>query len=382
MKIVYIYSAFDTVGGADRIIIEKANFLADKYNCKVFIITAHQCGKSMFFPLSDKVVHIDLDVNFNKQYVHSFFVRSFYYIKLLRQYKHRLKAVLFSLKADFVITTISRDIDFLYKIKDGSIKIVESHVAKAYLRNLHVLKKQGLLYRIAAIIWTHKLNYAIRNFDALVVLTQKEVFKWEKIKPAIVIPNFCSFFPAKTSTCRLKNVISVGRLDEQKGYDMLIKAWALISEMNPDWRLTIYGQGILENCLTEMANKLGVADSVEIKQPVKNIFDKYTESSIYVMSSRFEGFGLVLIEAMSCGIPVISFDCPEGPSEIINSEYNGILVENGNIEILAKEINRLINDENLRIVMGENARKCALKYSPETIMNKWISLFNSLQSIN
>lgn len=379
MKIIYIYPALDTVGGADRIIIEKANYFADKLNYEVFIITAHQCGKPIFFPLSEKVKHIDLDVDFNEQYNHSLFIRSYYYIKLLRHYKRKLSVYLTSLKADFVITTISRDIDFLYKLKDGSIKIAESHTPKEYIRNLHLLKRQGFLYRIVAYIWTRKLEKAIRHFDALVVLTEKEVLKWKKIKPAIVIPNFCDFTPSKTSTCKEKHVISVGRLEEQKGYDMLIKAWSLVSLNNPEWKLSIYGEGVLLNKLIEMTHIFGVGDSIQFKKPVKNIIDKYLESSIYVLSSRFEGFGLVLIEAMACGLPVISFDCPEGPSEIINDGSNGFLVQNGNIELLAEKINFLIKDEELRIKMGDNARIDVLRYSPDIIMKKWINLFESLQ---
>lgn len=382
MKIVYIYSALDTVGGTDRIIIEKANYFADKLNYEVFIITAHQCGKPIFFPLSEKVKHIDLDVDFNKQYNHSLFIRSYYYIKLLRHYKRKLSVYLTSLKADFVITTISRDIDFLYKLKDGSIKIAESHLAKEYLRNLHLLKRKGFLYRIVSLIWTRKLEKSIRPLDALVVLTQKEYVRWNHVKSAFVIPNFCSFYPETPSNCTEKQIISVGRLEEQKGYDLLIKSWALISGKNPEWKLSIYGEGTLLNELIEMTHIFGVADSVFFKKPVNNIIDKYMESSIYVMSSRFEGFGLVLIEAMACGVPVISFDCPEGPSEIINDGYNGLLVPKGNIELLAESLHKLINDDNLRSTMGKNARVDVLRYSKESIMQQWVNLFESFKPID
>lgn len=120
MRIAYIYPALTTTGGADRIIVNKANYFADKLDYDVFIITAHQNGKPSFFPLSKKVTHIDLGVNFNEQYRYSFIKRGFIYFKLLHSYKRKLSELLKSIKADFVITTISRDIDFIHSICDGS----------------------------------------------------------------------------------------------------------------------------------------------------------------------------------------------------------------------------------------------------------------------
>lgn len=124
---------------------------------------------------------------------------------------------------------------------------------------------------------------------------------------------------------------------------------------------------------------MGIGDTVNFHKPVKNIEDKYEQASIYAMSSRFEGFGMVLIEAMSYGLPCVSFDCPYGPSDIITDYKDGILIENGNIQSFADAIIKLIENQSLRQDMGENAQVKAQNYVPEKIMQKWDALFKSLK---
>ena len=379
MKIVYLYSSLSTVGGADRIITDKANYLAEKCDYEVYIITAHQNNNPFFFPLSPKVKHIDLGVDFNKQYYHSFLIRGWIYFKLQRIYKKRLAKELFSIHADFTITTISRDIDFLKNIKDGSKKIAEAHNAKPFLRNLHLLQQQSLPYKIVGKIWHKRLEKAIRHFAALVVLTEKDAKDWKRIIKATVIPNSVAFYPEQITHCENKCIISVGRLTEQKGYDLLIKAWGIVAYKHPEWKIVVYGEGELQEYLKKEINRLNLQDSFIITNPVQNIADKYMESSFYVLSSRFEGFGLVLIEAMACGLPCISFNCPNGPADIIKDKIDGILTENGNIEELAKAIDYLISFPEKRKEMGHRARQNVQRYKPDEIMQKWISLFETLK---
>lgn len=380
MKIAYIYPALTAVGGADRVITEKANYFAEKCNYEVYIITAHQNGQPLFFPLSKKVKHIDLGVNFDEQYKHSFFMRGYVYFKLLRIYKKKMEELLKFLKLDFTISAISREIDFLTSIDDGSIKIVEAHVSKIFLRNLHLMKNKNILYQITRYIWTKRLESAIKEFAALIVLTTDDAKHWENIKKAIVIPNSLPFYPDKTSNCESKKIISVGRLNEQKGYNMLLKAWQNIAPIHPEWSIHIYGNGELKGELLKEIESKRLSNSFFIEEPVTNITDKYSESSFYVMSSRFEGFGMVLIEAMACGLPTISFDCPNGPADIIANNEDGYLVTNGNIAELAEKINYLIENEETRKSMGIKARENVKRYLPDKVISKWIELFESLKN--
>lgn len=380
MKIAYIYTALTSIGGADRVITNKANYFAEKLDYEVYIITDSQAGKAPVFPLSPKIKHIDLHVNFDEQYHYGIIRRALCYFRLMHKYKKKLHNILYEIRPDFVMTTCGRELDFLNNIHDGSIKIGESHIAKAYCRNFHLMEKKGFPYKQVAHYWRRKQERAIKKLDAFVVLTQHDANSWSSIRKAIVISNPYSFAPEKPSDCSSKKIISVGRLNEQKGYERLIEAWAKISYKHPDWKINLYGQGELQDELEQLVKEFNITNSFHILPPTDKIIEKYCESSFYVMSSRFEGLPMVLLEAMSCGLPCISFNCPNGPSDLIENEKNGYLVENGNIEQLAEAIDKMIENNTLRQNMGRNAHMFVQKYSPDNVMQIWINLFHSLKS--
>lgn len=380
MRIVYIYPALSTIGGADRVIVDKSNYFAEKLGYDVYIVTAHQKGLRSFFALSDKVKKIDLGVDFNKQYQHSFFIRGIIYMYMLVVYKRRLTKTLKTLKADFTLTTISRDIDFIHSINDGSIKIAEAHCPKHYLRNLYLMEERNCLYKLSGKIWTRKLEEAAKKFKAFVVLTDEDAESWKNIRECTVIPNPLPFYPKNQSECKNKQILSVGRLYKEKGYERLIDIWSLVTRKHPEWKINIYGNGILLKSLTNLVHKRGLDDSFFFCGPVSNIMDKYLESAFYVKSSLFEGFGMVLIEAMSCGLPVISYNCPVGPSTIIHDGEDGFLIEDGNSQMFADKICYLIENEDIRIQMGTKARENVKRFSQDIIMQKWINLFQTLKN--
>ncbi|MCQ2237849.1 MAG: glycosyltransferase family 4 protein [Bacteroidaceae bacterium] len=378
MKLVYLYSNFWIAGGADRVLIEKANYLADFYHYDVTIITDSQDGKDFFFPLSSNVKHIDLNINFTVQYEFNLIKRFFIYRSLMRRYKERLSKVLLEIKPDIVITTCGRELDFLEDLHDGSIKVGESHIAKDYIRNLHLLEKKGFLHNMVAKYWRGKMERAIEKLDEFVVLTPMDANSWSIVRSSKVIPNSIPFLPKEHSTCKNHKIISVGRLSEQKGYNRLIDAWALLANKYKDWALDLYGDGEEHDELVNHIKEKGVENSFIIHKPTKDIASKYSEASIYVMSSRFEGFGMVLIEALACGVPCISFNCPHGPSEIIENGVNGFLVENGNVKQLAESLEKLMIDEKERINMGKAASQSVERFSKDRVMRMWNDLFTSI----
>lgn len=378
MKIVYLYTSFFTISGANRIVVRKANYLADNMGHEVYIVTDSQKNRPVIFPLSVNVKHIDLDIDFDKQYNHNLLIRSYYYFTLMYKYRKRLTKLLNKIKPNIVVSTLGRELDFLTQINDESIKVGESHIAKPYCRNFHLMEQRGFPYKQIAGYWRKKQEKAVKKLNALVVLTRHDAESWKSVKSAYVIPNPLSFYPRQSSSCKEKKIISVGRLTEQKGYERLIEAWTKVNEKHPDWELYVYGEGEDHDQLVSLIKKNKIENNFKLCHPVKNIQDKYLESSIYVMSSRFEGFGLVLAEAMSCGVPCISFNCPFGPADIIKNGEDGLLVENGAIDKLADAICQLIENEELRISMGYKAKINIIRYSSEQIMNKWNELFNTL----
>ena len=378
MKIVYIYTALTTVGGADRVITDKANYFADKLKYEVYIITDSQNGKPLTFPLSNNVKHIDLRINFGQQYHHKIIIRFFLYMKLMSVYKRKMINTLLQIKPDIVITTCGRDLDFITKVKINAKIVGESHIAKQFTRNFHLMEQGGFVYKKVAKYWRKKQEKAIKKLDAFVVLTQYDANSWKNIKKASIIPNSLSFYPERISNCENKKIISVGRLEEQKGYDMLINIWEIVHKKHSDWELNLYGEGMLYDELMKIICQKGLKECLKIHKPVKNIADKYLENSIYVMSSRFEGFGMVLIESMACGVPCISFDCPYGPSDIIKDNEDGLLVKNGDVNAMAKAICYLIENQDIRKKMGIIARKNIKRYSPNIIMNQWDMLFKKI----
>lgn len=378
MKIVYLYTALVTMGGADKVITQKANYLAEKLGYEVYIITDSQVGKTPIFPLSSKVNLIDLAINFDRQYRLPIYLRFFYYKRLMHRYQKKVEAKLNEIKADVVISTLGREMDFLSSLKDGSKKVGELHIAKSYMRNFHLLRARGGLYKWIAQQWEKGQEKRINQLDALVLLTEAERESWKGTKRLEIIPNPLTTLPQEKSEEEKNRVISVGRFSEQKGFDLLINSWKRVAKIHPNWELAIYGEGTLKEELQREIKDANLTKQVVLHEPTSHIAEKYANSAFYVMSSRFEGFGLVLTEAMSCGIPCISFDCPHGPREIITNKKDGLLVENGNIEKLAEAICYLIENESKRKELGKAAQLSSKRYSEEAIMKKWDALFRSL----
>lgn len=377
MKIFYIYTALVTKGGADRVIAEKASWLAE-HGHEIAIVTDTQLGREPVFPLSPKVKLIDLAIDFSKEYGHSFPVRIWMYYKLMRQYRKKMTVLLMSEHPDIVISTLGRDISFITKIKDGSKKMGEAHTTKHFIRNFHLLENKNFLLKFLTKYFRWNMDRQVKRLDALVVLTNQDKEDWGHLMPVYVIPNSYPFYPEPPSTCENKQAIIVGRYNSAKGYNYLIDAWRDVYKKYPDWIINIFGSGEYEDKVRKQINDYGLQDVIIMNNPTDHIMEEYLKSSIYVMSSVFEGFAMVLLEAMACGLPCVSFDCPYGPRNVITDGEDGFLVDYLNSKALADSICKLIENEALRKQMGKNGRNNVLRYSRENIMPQWISLFESI----
>jgi len=218
----------------------------------------------------------------------------------------------------------------------------------------------------------------LKRLDRFVVLTEEDKLAWPELTNVCVIPDPLSFVPTQISTLTEKRVVAVGRYVYQKGFDLLLQAWAKVEKECPDWQLAIYGDGDRATYLQQM-KELGIDSSrCHLNGPTSNIQQEYANSSLFVFSSRFEGFGMVLVEAMSCGLPVVSFACPCGPKDIVSNGEDGLLVTNGNIDKLAEAMTKLIRDDNQRVSMSQSALRNVERFRIERIAQQWKQLFTSL----
>jgi glycosyltransferase involved in cell wall biosynthesis len=332
-------------------------------------------GRPTSFPLDSSVKHIDVGLDFNKQYKQSFWGRAFTYITLMYEYKKKLKNILIQEKPDIVITTLGRSLEFLTDIPDGSVKIGEAHTTKLHLRSFDLMEQRGGIYKLIASYERRKMYRNVSKLKALVLLTPEDAEDWKGMTKTYVIPNPLQEIPTRYSSLDNKQAIMVGRYNDAKGYDYLIPAWEIVHKRHPEWVLHVYGSGEYYQQVVDWVEERHLGDTVILHNPTNQIMEKYLESSICVLSSRYEGFSMVLAEAMSCGVPCVAFDCPHGPRHIIRHLEDGILVDYLNIQALADGICRLIEDESLRRQLGANARNNILRFSKDKIMKKWDNLF-------
>ena len=375
-KIVYCTPSLYIPGGVERVLTTKANYLADVAGYDIYIVLTDGKGNEPYYPLSPKVKIIQLDINFEELWHLSFLKKILVYLQKQRIYKKRLTSTLLSLKPDITISLLRREINFLTSINDGSKKVGEIHVNRDHYRNFEK-GKDSFIKNLFATFWQKQLLAKLKKIDEFIVLTKDDRNSWNELENVKVIPNPLPLIPSKLSSLTNKTIISVGRFSHEKGFDTLIEVWKKINIKHPDWILKVYGIGNIEQ-LTPMIEHAGLTKQIIPMYPINNIHEAYINSTIYVCSSRFEGFGMTLIEAMSCGLPCVSFDCPHGPRNIITNNVNGYLVEPGNVEALAERICYLIEHEELRIEMGKAARKRAEDFREEKIMQQWVDLFENI----
>lgn len=377
MYIVYVYPEITIKGGADKVIVEKANYFAS-HGYKVTLVTEAQMGRELSFPLDEKVRHIDIGIDFNRQYAYHGLRRFLTYLNMLRQYKKRLESTLMEERPDIVISVMGRSMDFITSIHDGSIKIGEAHSVKANVRSLNIMEKGGTFHRLMARTIRWYISRKVSRLDAMVLLTQQDADCWIEARQTFVIPNAVPWYPERCSTLENKQILMVARYNDAKGYNYMVDAWQKVHERHPDWTLNVYGSGELHDDVIKWIQQCHLSNSMILHEPVDHIMNQYLESSIFVMSSRYEAFPMVLLEAMACGVPCVSFDCPYGPRNIIRHEEDGLLVDYLNSQALADSICRLIEDEALRHRLGSNARRNIQRFSKETVMQQWMDLFKQL----
>lgn len=377
LKIVYCTPALYMAGGVERVLTLKANYFAEHFGYDITIILTEGKDKPLFYPLSDRIKIVNLDVNFEELWTCSFVKKVFVYLSKQRIFKKRLTAELMHIRPDITVSLLRREINFINDIKDGSKKIGELHVNRANYRNFEE-GDANFIKNLFAKFWMRSLVSHLKQLDKFIVLTEEDKASWTELSNVEVIPDPLAFDVAEVSPLKAKRVIAVGRYVYQKGFDLLLQAWAKIEKQFPDWELAIYGMGD-RSPYDNLAKQLGVdMNRCHLNGSTKNIRKEYLESSLFVFSSRFEGFGMVLIEAMACGLPVVSFDCPCGPKDIVSQDEDGLLVPSGDIDKLANAMSQLMDSYELRHQMAKNAIGNVRRFQIDEIADRWQLLFEDV----
>jgi glycosyltransferase involved in cell wall biosynthesis len=377
LKIVYITPSIHTADGAARVLTMKANYFAEHFGYDITILLTEGKGLPFFYHVSDKIKIINYDLNFEQLWNCPFWKKFFIYIPKQIKYKRLVRKELMRIRPDITISLLRREINFLNDIKDGSKKMGEIHVHRDNYRNFKD-EKSNFIMNLFAKFWSRQLLNNLKKLDRFVVLTDKDRESWIELANVVTIPNPSPFTPSTISTLTEKRVIAVARYSHEKGIDLLLQAWALVEKKTEKWRLEVFGDGDT-TAFNAIIDKLGINRSrCILNGRTSDIEQEYLKSTIAVCSSRFEGFGMIIIEAMACGLAVVSFDCPWGPQSIINDGQDGVLVENGNIEKLADALVSLIQDEKKRNNIAINAVQSVKRFQMDRIANQWKQLFEDV----
>lgn len=377
MKIVYCTHSVYNPGGMERVLLIKLAWLRENTPWDLLLVTTDQKDRPPFFPLPPGVRHIDLGINYSDDRSLSPLRKIRGYLRRRRLHRRRLGQLLSHERPDITVSLLPSESSFIPSLPDGSRKVLELHFSRPFRLQYQRTGILGLIDR-----WRSRADLRmVRRFDRFVVLTREDCGLWGNIPNILTIPN-----PAQPLTHRIadvassRRVIAVGRLDRQKNFSLLIHAWALLKADGrfPGWKLDIFGQGHERQALIDLAASLGVAGSVSICPPVTDIASQYLRSAFLVSSSRYEGMPMVMLEAMSCGLPVVSTDYQCGPRDIIIQGRNGLIASGNSPAALADAIRRLMSDASLRSDMSAHALESMKRFNLDRIMSLWVNLFTSL----
>lgn len=363
MKIVYCIDSLKNSGGTERVTTTKVNWLAQYGGIEVTVLTLDE-AEPPFFVLDEAVCRERINVvNGDK-----------------RTYRKALASCLERIKPDVSVAVSGMSVDVLYSMTDNSRKIIEFHYTRNFLVNFvqgirHLRFKQLHLLKMRWLQW--KLARTARHYDCMVGLTKRDVELWGSPKNMTYVYNPLSFRSERKSTCKKKRIIAVGSWTPAKGMDQLLEAFALIASRYPDWHVDLYGSGQDEQLLRNIIAANHMEGQVTLHEPCACIADKLVDASIYAFPSRSDGFGLVITEAMECGLPTVAMDCECGPREIV-TENSGIIVPDKDIAAFSRALVRLMTDDILRKRMGKGAAEEVKRFYPDCIMPQWIDIFTKL----
>jgi len=371
MRILYVYSAWAIWGGIERVLIDKMNYLADTEGYEIYTLTYDQGTNPIPFPLSSKVIYRDLNVRLYHHYRYHGLKKYYYKYKLQKLLVKRLQSEILEIMPDVIVCPRVDLLSYILKAKGRIPLVYESHSSYKWI----AMEKKGLVWFFRQ----HYYNRLVKKVQMVVSLTEGDALEWRKITNHVsVIPNVVKLnYSGQYSNCQSKSVIFVGRLSLQKDVHSLLRIWSIVHKRFPEWQLHIYGdRGEETESIVHALEQ--ISENIYLHEPTSQIFDKYLDSSMLLSTSLYEPFGLVLPEAMSCGIPVVAFDCPYGPADIITDGVDGFLIRNRDLQEFAQKVCLLIENQEMRLQMGRAGIQSARRYEASQILPMWKTLFRQL----
>ena len=371
MRLLYICDALAVFGGLERVLIEKANWLAQQEGYEVCLLTVNQGDHPVSFPLYSGVRFEDLNIQFHQQYHLSFLRRLVRNRQLHRLFRERLAGKILEKAPDVIVCTRLDYIRDVVSVKGDIPLVFESHSSCLASR----FEGDGLLRRLHI----RYLQLAVRKAAMTVALTQGDAAEWRKLTPRVcVIPILVNLNDSGMySDCTAKSAIFVGRFSKQKEVGSLLRIWTLVHKHYPEWCLHLYG-GYGEEQDSILKEIKQIDANIQVHEATSDIMEKYKESSILLLTSSYEPFGLVLPEAMSCGLPVVAFDCPYGPVDIITDGSDGFLAKSGDINCYVDKVCALLENEAMRQKMGRVGQQTSQRYEASRVMPMWKNMFEQI----
>ncbi|KAF2335140.1 glycosyltransferase family 4 protein [Flavobacterium daemonense] len=361
MKLLYIVPKIKNAGGVARVLSIKTNYFVENFGYEIHILSQNENGKPPFYSFNSKIHFHDISLEGNA-------------VVFLKSYQSQVKQKIKEIQPDVILVADNglKAFVFPFLIKTKIPIVFESHGSKFIEEK--PFGNDFLSKTFTKVKYRFK-DFAIEKFTKIVVLSEENRKEWN-VENGIVIPNPSWIQTETVSNLKHKKVIAIARNSYEKGLDRLLLIWEKVIKKYPDWTLDIYTDDVisLENIITD----LGIKSNTNIFSFQKNIKEKYVEASIYAMTSRSEGFPMVLLEAMACGLPCIAFDCPTGPRSIITNAENGFLIPDNNIEMYVEKLSFLMENEEVRLKFGRDAKETSENYSVEKIMGKWRQFFEKL----
>lgn len=368
MKLLYITNDLNIRGGVERILADCANSLVGIQDYNVYILTINEYTTSAY--KYDKRVHI-LSLKHKRSKVK--FLGKFFD---MYSFHKALAENISCIRPDIVIKVQTSGYSWVIPFVKCSIpKVLWVHTSKEGLE-ITMKKNQNAFFNI---FYWKMCTILMERYHKVVLLTEDDRKAWG-VKNGIVIGNFTNYenVNEKKSTLKEKNAICIARYDYFKRLDLLVNIWEKVHRDFPDWKLNIYGgNGLEKDNISKLVESLKLSDCIFLHDATNEIGRKLQESSIFCFTSQFEGFGLVLIEAMQFGVPVIAFSAV-GVNSIVENDYNGFLVEFGNIDEYVIKLKTLLRSYDMRKTISGNAQDRLYKFSKSNIMKKWTTLFETL----